>query len=236
MGEPWHTQEFGKALESNSIPFLLLPHSHSLAPQSLSCPMLLLGTKFFLSGKTRNVLIQEKTYLVYIYIYIYKRIYHPCLYLSFFLLEQQAMFNYRLSRARRVIENTFGILAARLVYKVVMVWFFQLTYDSSCRWRIFRRPIIAQPDCVILYAKATIALHNYLRTTESSVYCPPGYIDGEDGAGNYIAGGWKADEDPCTGMLAVACTSSNRYIFNYIYFKCFLLSHNISPIHVIYNV
>ena len=83
--------------------------------------------------------------------------------------------------------------------------------------------------------KATIALHNYLRTTESSVYCPPGYIDGEDGAGNFIAGGWKTDEDPCTGMLAVACTSSNRYICNYIYFKCFLLSHNISPIHVIYN-
>ena len=79
-------------------------------------------------------------------------------------------------------------------------------------------------------------MHNYLRTTESSVYCPPRYIDREDGAGNFISGGWKADEDPCTGILTVACTSSNRYICNYIYFKCFLLSHNISPIHVVYNV
>ena len=107
---------------------------------------------------------------------------------------------------------------------------------TSCRWRIFRRPIIVQRDRVILYAKATRALHNYFCTTESSVYCSPGYIDKEDSSGNFIAGGWKADEDQCTGMLAVACTSSNRYICNYIYLKFSLLLHNISPIHVIYNV
>ena len=32
---------------------------------------------------------------------------------------------------------------------------------------------------MVLYTQATIALHNYLRTTESLVYCPPGFIDGK---------------------------------------------------------
>ena len=40
----------------------------------------------------------------------------------------------------------------------------------------------------ILYTQAVIALHNYLLTTESSVCCPPGFIDGEDGSGNRIDG------------------------------------------------
>jgi hypothetical protein len=48
-----------------------------------------------------------------------------------------------------VIENTFGILAAR--------------------WRIFRRPIIAKPENVTL-TKAAIALHSMLRTTAQAHY------------------------------------------------------------------
>ena len=89
------------------------------------------------------------------------------------LSESKAVYNYRLSRARRVIENSFGILASR--------------------WRIFRRPIIATPQHAVIYTKAALMLHNFLRTTESSVYCPPGFTDIEDSDGNVVEGTWRED-------------------------------------------
>ena len=105
--------------------------------------------------------------------------------------EDKAIFNYRLSRARRVIENTFGILASRR--------------------RIFRRPIIAEPDRAVSYTKAAIALHNLLRTTESSTYYPPGFIDSEDGMGNTVAGSWR-DDDQSTCLNPVSQVGSNRFV------------------------
>ena len=85
-------------------------------------------------------------------------------------------------------------------------------YVNLSRWRIFRRPIIAQPKKVVIYTKAAIVLHNFLHTTESSVYCPPGFVDGEDGERNPTAGAWRTDDEPCTGMQPVSHISSNRYI------------------------
>ena len=78
------------------------------------------------------------------------------------------------------------------------------------RWRIFRRPILGKPDRVVEYTKAAVALHNYLRTTECSMYCPPGFADSEDGAGNIIDGGWRSDEENCTSFTNISQTSSNR--------------------------
>lgn len=85
----------------------------------------------------------------------------------------QSIYNYCLSRAHRVIENSFGILASR--------------------WRIFHWPIIADPEHVVTYTKAAVALHNFLRTTESSVYCPLGFLDSEDSCGNLINGSWREE-------------------------------------------
>ena len=80
-----------------------------------------------------------------------------------------------------------------------------------CRWRIFRRPIIAEPSNVVKFTKATIALHIYLRTEESSVYCPAGFVDGEDGSGNLINGTWR-DEEPVTGLTPLGSVSGNRWV------------------------
>ncbi len=80
------------------------------------------------------------------------------------------------------------------------------------RWRLFRHTIIAHPKSVIAYIKAAVALHNFLRCTESAVYCPTGYVDGKDGEGNMIRGSWKNDAETATGMTAIAMTGSNRCV------------------------
>ncbi|XP_011884125.1 PREDICTED: putative nuclease HARBI1 [Vollenhovia emeryi] len=81
------------------------------------------------------------------------------------LNDQKRMFNYRLSRARRTIENTFGILAAR--------------------WRILRRPICAGPEAADKFVLAAICLHNFLKAKNDETapqqqrYCPPQFVDRE---------------------------------------------------------
>ncbi|KMQ81545.1 nuclease harbi1-like protein, partial [Lasius niger] len=76
---------------------------------------------------------------------------------------QCSVFNYRLSRARRVIENAFGILAAR--------------------WRIFRRPITASVENVEKIVECAICLHNFIKKTGDRrlnlEYCSPQFVDFE---------------------------------------------------------
>ena len=74
---------------------------------------------------------------------------------------EKRVFDYRLSRARCIIENSFGIVAAR--------------------FRIFRRPFNAQVETVCSITKAAVALHNYLMKSQcvfgEYAYCPPGFVD-----------------------------------------------------------
>ena len=87
------------------------------------------------------------------------------------LSEEQKLYNYLLSRARRFIENVFNILAAR--------------------WRIFCRPIRATVEHVELYVLAALALHNYFRLTRNAKYTPSGFVDSESGNRSIRLGEWR---------------------------------------------
>lgn len=70
------------------------------------------------------------------------------------------IFNYRLSRARRVVENAFGIL--------------------SSRFRIFLQTININVKHIDAVVMVSCILHNYLRRNSSTYYTSPNHLDSED--------------------------------------------------------
>ena len=82
--------------------------------------------------------------------------------------ENQSIFNYRLPRVRRVIENDFGILSARC--------------------RVFMQPIQTTVENAEIVVKGTICLHNFLRQTNS----PNGFVDSWDEKGEIKDREWRS--------------------------------------------
>ena len=107
------------------------------------------------------------------------------------LSNEKRIFNYRLSRARRIIENTFGIMAAR--------------------FRVLRRPIIGKVELVHEVTKSVVALHNYLMKESNSKnpsrYCPVGFVDNDD----HVNGGWRQEVDAYSNFISVKQVGSNMY-------------------------
>ena len=48
--------------------------------------------------------------------------------------------------------------------------------------------------------QAAIVLHNVLCTNESSVHCPPGFTNAEDGVGNILQGEWRSQASEDSGL------------------------------------
>lgn len=104
----------------------------------------------------------------------------------------EKIFNYRISRARSIIENAFGVLVAR--------------------WRILCNPIQCIPDNAKTILLATIALHNFLILNQKSNendYCSLTYVDHENDYGEMIPGGWR-DETRNEGIFIKAKIGSNN--------------------------
>lgn len=101
------------------------------------------------------------------------------------LTVEERMFNYRLSRARRIVENAFGILALR----------FQVLLSTMQQ----------EPDTVRLIVKACVCLHNLLRIRYPLLH--NGAVDADDQNHRIIPGEWRRGRN----MLdAVTVDAQNR--------------------------
>ena len=137
-----------KALEQNS---LNIPSVGELPNDGRKLPYVIVGDDAF----------PLKTYLMKPY---------PHQHLS----REKRIFNYRLSRARRVVENAFGILANR--------------------FRVFLTTINLSPENVEKIVVASCALHNYLRTNAGARYIAPGFLDRVENDGTLVDGQWRNEQ------------------------------------------
>ena len=109
------------------------------------------------------------------------------------LCKEQRICNYHLSRARRIVENVFGVLANR--------------------FRIFLSPILLSPDNVEILTLACCTLHSFLRDKAPLRYTPPGSFDVENlGRGQLQHGDWRSGLSSQEGGLrSVKVVGSNNY-------------------------
>lgn len=107
------------------------------------------------------------------------------------LSRKQKIFNYRLSRARRIVENAFGILVSR--------------------FRVFERPIAVGVTKVEGIVKAALALHNWLKMSSSEKYTPAGSLDTEDlNTRQIIPGSWRTEVREAKSLVDLQVNLGSR--------------------------
>lgn len=107
------------------------------------------------------------------------------------LCRKQKIFNYRLSRARRIVENAFGILVSR--------------------FRVFERPIAVGITKVDGIVKAALALHNWLKISSGEKYTPTGTFDTEDlDTRRIIPGSWRTHSTETKGLVHLQVQLGSR--------------------------
>jgi len=139
------------------------------------------NTEFYKSLENKTLMIPEPTYLKNVenkmpYVFVADEAFQlkDNIMKPFSGVQQkgsvQRSFNYRLSRARRVVENVFGILSAV--------------------FRVLRKPMLLEPNNAEKVVFACIYLHNFLRKQEIT---NNGFTYDEEKDGNINEGTWRQD-------------------------------------------
>lgn len=89
------------------------------------------------------------------------------------LSKEKRIFNYRLSRARRIIENTFGILASR--------------------FRILLKTINLCPEKTTIIVRACCHLHNFLRKHKMEIFLEETLDIENISTGEVEPGSWRSN-------------------------------------------
>lgn len=96
------------------------------------------------------------------------------------LTDAENIFNYRLSRARRCVENAFGILTSKFI--------------------CLGRPLLCSPARAQKIVSACCVLHNYFLKNLKGLYCPPSLTDHYDDNGHLIEGEWRKNVQNLTHL------------------------------------
>ena len=108
------------------------------------------------------------------------------------------IFNYRQSRARRIIENTFGMMVSK--------------------WRILQNALTVSTETSDEVVLAIACLHNYCLVEEESVkahqkrYLSPQLVDYENvETGELVLGSWRTNLEP---LPSISRQGINIYYIN----------------------
>lgn len=103
---------------------------------------------------------------------------------------KQRIFDYRLSRARRLSENVFGILAAR--------------------FGVFQSAMRLKPDAATTVTLACLALHNFLAEKRDYQFAPPTMHDREHPITHeQLPGDWRSTAQNCYTSLTAQVGNRN---------------------------
>ena len=113
----------------------------------------------------------------------------------------QRVFNYRLSRARRVVENSFGILAQR--------------------WRCLLTALQQEVNNAQDIIKCSVLLHNFVLSRQPDLIRAQADTYGTDGS--LHAGGWRVQDSylpdppqpPCHDLEVVTAAKQRDYLAEY---------------------